>query len=125
VRWNGERKLELPGGELRFRRVRGKGIAAEHGTLSVRPRSGGERLQPDPRRPRRTLKNLFQEAGVPAWERDRVPLLFNGDDLVCIPGIGVDARWRAAPEHFGWVPEWRPKPLFLRKSQGGRDKIAP
>lgn len=125
VRWSGERKLELPGGELRFRRVRGKGIAAEHNNLSVRPRSGGERLQPDPRRPRRTLKNLFQEAGVPAWQRDHLPLLFSGDELVCIPGIGVDARWRASSGTYGWVPEWRPKPLFLRNSQGGRDKIAP
>jgi tRNA(Ile)-lysidine synthase len=123
LEWKGERKLELPGGELRFRRVRGKGFAVD--VLSIRPRSGGERLQPDPRRPRRTLKNLFQEAGVPAWERDRVPLLFSGDELVCIPGIGVDARWRASPERFGWVPEWRPKPLFLRKTQGPRDKIAP
>ena len=52
------------GGELRFRKARGKGIALEHKALSVRLRSGGERLQPDPHRPRRTLKNLFQEAGV-------------------------------------------------------------
>ena len=125
LRWNGQRKLELPGGELRFRRVRGEGIAPQHADLSVRPRSGGERLQPDPLRPRRTLKNLFQEAGVPSWERDRMPLLFSGDELVCIPGIGVDARWRASPASLGWVVEWRPKPLFLRKSQAGHDKIAP
>ena len=107
VRWNGQRKLELPGGELRFRRVRGKGIAPEHKDLSVRPRSGGERLQPDPRRPRRTLKNLFQEAGVPAWERDRVPLLFSGDELVWAPGLGIDARFQARPGAQGLVPEWR------------------
>jgi tRNA(Ile)-lysidine synthase len=125
VRWQGERKLELPGGELRFRRVRGEGIAAEHADLSVRPRAGGERLRPDSRRPRRTLKNLFQEAGVPSWERDRTPLLFSGDELVCVPGIGVDARWRASPQTFGWVAEWRPKPLFLRQSRGGHVKIAP
>jgi tRNA(Ile)-lysidine synthase len=125
LQWSGERRLELPGGELRFRRVRGKGIALTQSELSVRPRSGGERLQPDPRRPRRTLKNLFQEAGVPAWERDGVPLLFSGDELVCIPGIGVDARWRASDKSFGWVAEWRPKPLFLRKTQGERDKISP
>ena len=52
----------------------------------MRLRAGGERLQPDARRPRRTLKNLFQEAGVPPWERDRLPLLFCGDDLVWVPG---------------------------------------
>ena len=124
VRWRGERRLALPGGELRFKRVRGRGIAEEHRDLSVRPRSGGERLRPDPRRPRRTLKNLFQEAGVPAWERDRLPLLFSGNELVCVPGIGVEARWHAAPKGFGWIPEWLPKPLFLRNSRGGRDKIA-
>jgi tRNA(Ile)-lysidine synthase len=105
VAWRGERRLELPalGGELRFRR--GEGIASEHlrkGAFEVRLRSGGERLQPDPRRPRRTLKNLFQEAGVPAWERERLPLLFNGADLVWAPGLGVDARYQGR----GLAPEW-------------------
>jgi tRNA(Ile)-lysidine synthase len=112
VTWRGERRLALAGlgGELVFRRVRGAGIDAElidaDGML-VRPRSGGERLQPDPRRPRRTLKNLFQEAGIPAWQRERLPLLFRGDSLVWVPGIGVDARYRAKKNRAGLLPEWR------------------
>ena len=107
--WTGQSRLELPalGGELRFRRARGRGIALEHKRLSVRLRSGGERLQPDPRRPRRTLKNLFQEAGVPPWQRERLPLLFSGDELVWVPGLGVDARFQASPGAQGLVPEWR------------------
>jgi len=107
--WSGESRLKLPqlGGELRFRKARGKGIALEHKPLSVRLRSGGERLQPDPKRPRRTLKNLFQEAGVPPWERERLPLLFSGDDLVWVPGLGIDARFQAPPDTQGLVPEWR------------------
>jgi len=112
VAWRGERKLTLPalGGELRFRRVRGAGIDArwiEAGEMQVKLRAGGERLQPDARRPRRTLKNLFQEAGVPPWERERLPLLYRGDELVWAPGLGVDARYRAAQKRPGWVPEWR------------------
>jgi len=70
-------------------------------------RAGGERLQPDARRPRRTLKNLFQEAGVPPWERERLPLLFCGDDLVWAPGLGVDARYQAGQRDIGWLPRWR------------------
>jgi len=107
--WSGEPRLRLPelGGELRFRKARGKGIALEHQPLSVRLRAGGERLQPDPRRPRRTLKNLFQEAGVPPWQRERLPLLFRGDDLVWVPGLGIDARFQALPGSQGLVPEWR------------------
>ena len=112
VAWHGERKLMLPalGGELRFRRARGKGIDAqwvEQGEMQVKLRSGGERLQPDARRPRRTLKNLFQEAGVPPWERERLPLLYRGEELVWAPGLGVDARYAAGGKSAGWVPEWR------------------
>jgi tRNA(Ile)-lysidine synthase len=107
--WSGQSVLKLPalGGELRFRRSKGRGIAAEHRPLSVRLRSGGERLQIDPRRPRRTLKNLFQEAGVPPWQRERLPMLFSGDELVWVPGLGVDARFQAARGAAGVVPEWR------------------
>jgi tRNA(Ile)-lysidine synthase len=75
--------------------------------LSIRLRSGGERLQPDPRRPRRTLKNLFQESGVPAWERDRLPMLVHGDDVVWVAGLGVDAKYRAPKNAPGFLPEWR------------------
>jgi len=112
VAWHGEPRLALPalGGELRFRKARGEGIDARwvgEGALQVKLRSGGERLQPDARRPRRTLKNLFQEAGVPAWERERLPLLYRGDELVWAPGLGVDARYRAGQKSAGWVPEWR------------------
>jgi tRNA(Ile)-lysidine synthase len=113
VKWNGERRLPLPalGGELRFRR--GAGIDArrlKENAFEVRLRSGGERLQPHPRRPRRTLKNLFQEAGVPHWTRARIPLLFCGDDLVWAPGLGVDARYQGS----GLLPEWRPNGVKWR-----------
>jgi tRNA(Ile)-lysidine synthase len=109
IDWSGEAKLVIPalGGELRFRRARGHGIAAGLKPLQVRLRSGGERLQPDPKRPRRTLKNLFQEAGVPSWERDRLPLLVCDGDLVWVPGLGVDAKYRAAKNRPGVLPEWR------------------
>ena len=109
LRWQGERRLAIPslGGELRFRLSRGKGIDAKHKPLQVRLRSGGERLQPDARRPRRTLKNLFQEAGVPPWQRDRLPLLFSGETLVWAPGLGIDAAYQAAASAPGVLPEWR------------------
>jgi tRNA(Ile)-lysidine synthase len=105
VSWNGERRLKIPalGGELRFRT--GQGIASSlirNKKLEVRLRSGGERLQLHPRRPRRTLKNLFQEAGVPAWARERTPLLFCGKDLVWAAGLGVDVRYQGR----GFNPEW-------------------
>jgi tRNA(Ile)-lysidine synthase len=99
-----------PGGELRLRPARGRGIDAarlERSRVTLRARAGGERLQLDARRPRRTLKNLFQEAGIPPWRRERLPLLYCGDELVWVPGLGVAAGWQAARGVRGVVPEWR------------------
>ncbi len=113
IDWQGETRLAIPSldGELRFRRTQGNGIALtriDGRKLSVRLRDAGGRLQPDARRPRRTLKNLFQEAGVPAWERERLPMLFCGSELVWVPGLGVDVSWQAAGSARAILPEWRP-----------------
>lgn len=106
IPWKGERKLKIPvlGGELRFKAGQGIDSRLIKGkSLEVKLRSGGERLQLHPRRPRRTLKNLFQEAGVPSWARERLPLLYCGEDLVWAAGLGVDVRYQGS----GLVPEWR------------------
>jgi tRNA(Ile)-lysidine synthase len=98
------------GGELRLRPARGRGIDAarlERARVTLRARAGGERLQVDARRPRRTLKNLFQEAGVPPWRRERLPLLYCDDELVWVRELGVAAGWQAARGAPGVVPEWR------------------
>jgi tRNA(Ile)-lysidine synthetase-like protein len=55
--------------------------------------------------------------GVPPWERERLPLLFSGDALVWVPGLGVDARFQAPSGASAVLPQWRPNSLFLRKSK--------
>lgn len=110
VQWRGEASLQLPGGVLHFGRAT-DGIAEERlrdQPVTVRWRRGGERLRLAPGRPSRTLKNLFQEAGVPAWERERLPLVFCGDDLAWAPRFGVDARFRASAGGAGLMPRWVP-----------------
>lgn len=112
--WKGEARLAIPelGGELRFRKLRGQGFDPARlagRKLTVALRAGGERLQPDSRRPRRTLKNLYQEAGVPPWERERSPLLFCDGALVWAPGLGVDAGFAAVGRAQGILPSWHPR----------------
>lgn len=119
VVWRGEKRLRLPalGGALCFARKKGSGIDAaliDGKTLTVRTRAGGERLQLDARRPHRTLKNLFQEAGVPPWQRERLPLLFAGDALVWVAGLGVQAAFAAPATREGLVPQWRPERSAVR-----------
>ncbi len=109
--WHGESSLVLDelGGTLRMTRRRGAGISLARltaGPVSVRLRQGGERFQPDLRRPRRSLKNLLQEARVPPWVRDRLPLLYSGATLVYVPGIGIDPGYLAADQELGVEPSW-------------------
>lgn len=113
VRWKGEACLPLPGlgGTLLMRKQSGSGIDLDRlgrAPVEVRLRSGGERLRLAVNRPSRTLKNLFQEAGVPPWERDRLPLLFCGNALIWVPGLGIDVAFRAGRQAITLVPEWRP-----------------
>lgn len=58
-------------------------------SLRVGFRQGGERIQLAGRRGHRDLKSLFQEAGVPAWQRDRIPLLYSGEQLVAVVGYWI------------------------------------
>jgi len=74
--------------------------------FELRFRSGGERFRPRGRGHHHSLRHLFQEQGVVPWMRDRVPLLYRGDDIAAIAdlllGAGVDGapasepRWRVA-----------------------------
>lgn len=108
--WHGESELPFSGGGLTFQHVAGHGISlaklAEE-PLHIRLRTGGERLRLHRQGPLRSLKNLFQEAGVPAWHRLAQPLIYWREVLVCIPGIGVNADWQASADEAGLVITWQ------------------
>jgi tRNA(Ile)-lysidine synthase len=113
--WPGRSRWPVPelGGELRLTRTVGRGLAAsalEAGGVEVRARRGGERFRPDAGRPRRELKTLLQESGVPPWERERLPLLFCRGRLAWVPGVGIDSALRARPGERGFEPSWRRAP---------------
>jgi tRNA(Ile)-lysidine synthase len=56
------------------------------GPVSIRFRSGGEYCRPAGLKMRRSLKNLFQEWGIPPWQRNRIPLIYQEEDIIQIPG---------------------------------------
>jgi tRNA(Ile)-lysidine synthase len=113
-RWSGEGSLEFPayGGSLHFE-------AAEQGfdagwlreqPLQIDFRKGGERLKPAANRPTRALKYHYQACNVPSWERERLPIISSGGELLFAAGIGMDChhlsdaaaprialRWQARP----------------------------
>jgi tRNA(Ile)-lysidine synthase len=112
VPWLREREIDLghPRGTLTFEPVKGEGIDASHaqsGEWYVAYRAGGETMRLADNRPTRTLKNLLQERAIPAWDRETLPLLFRGDTLVWVPGVGVAVEFACPPGREGLLPTWR------------------
>lgn len=106
--WSQQERVDLPGsgGKLVFERVAGRGLSLARLTaapVTIRLRQGGERLRPDCLRPTRSLKNLLQEAGMPPWQRQRLPLLFSGENLAFVPGIGAACEYQAVEGEAGVV----------------------
>jgi tRNA(Ile)-lysidine synthase len=79
--------------------------AKKKGLINTMAREGGEKFKVDSKRPRRSLKNLYQEAAIPPWQRD-VPLLYVGEELVAVAGIGISADWQTT-EGPRISPEWQ------------------
>jgi tRNA(Ile)-lysidine synthase len=92
IRRPGVYPLPAWGGALHVEQVDEGGIAwerLEH--AQARARAGGEQIQRTPRGVARSLKKQYQAAGMAEWQRGG-PLLYCGDQLVFVPGLGLDAR---------------------------------
>ncbi len=81
--------------------------------IELRRRQGGERFQSHASGLPRSLKKQFQAAGVPSWARS-APLLWRGDALVLVPGLGLDARVRSPAGQQQWRLVWEPWPAAGR-----------
>jgi tRNA(Ile)-lysidine synthase len=94
--------------------------------LFARARSGGERMRCDAHGPSRTLKNLFQERGVPSWKRD-VPLLYAGELLLYVPLLGVNLAALDAlhADHAGHAKSAKDMKHAPRASDEGGTDAAP
>lgn len=112
-RWQGESAIAFPdyGGVLHFERA-AEGFDAgwlRAQLLTIDFRTGGERLKPAPKRPTRSLKAHYQALGVPAWERERLPVIKCAIDLLYAAGIGMDCtRFGGAGSELvalRWVPD--------------------
>lgn len=100
--WDGVASIPFAqfGGTLFFEEAE-QGISAEWlrtQVLTIQLRSGGERLKPAWNRPTKSLKYHYQACDVPAWERERLPLVFAEKQLLFAAGIGMDCH------HFNTQP---------------------
>ena len=65
----------------------------------------------------RALKSILQDAGMPRGTRHALPLVFCGDKLAAVPGIGVDPSFAAPVDAEGFTLEWQ-RTLKRRRRNG-------
>lgn len=111
-RWNGE-------AEMVFARYRGTlhFDVAEQGVdrdwlqqqnLLLHYRQGGERLKPAANRPTKSLKYHYQALDIPAWERERLPMVSAGKELLFAAGIGMDSHHLSQTSGVHISLRWQP-----------------
>jgi tRNA(Ile)-lysidine synthase len=110
--WRGEAELDWPAlhAQLRFRQVSDRGISLaklQRAPVTLRLRQGGESLRPHPNGATRTLKNMLQEQHIAPWQRERMPLLYCGENLVCVPGVAIADDYQAAGQEAAIAVELR------------------
>lgn len=77
--------------------------------LTVRYRKGGEKIQPVGHAHTRKLKKLLQEEGVVPWMRERIPLVYSGDELVAVADLWIAAGAASSP---GTGVRWNGRPAL-------------
>ena len=109
INWDGKQTIELPQalGSLHVEQKTGQGIKVAAGqAMTIRFRQGGERCQPLGRREHHSLKKLFQEQGIPPWQRDRMPLIYVNDELAQVGNLFVCEPFQAEKNVPGKLILW-------------------
>lgn len=111
VPWDLAAPLDLPtcGGRLGVQHVGGYGIRRvllKDLAVTVRFRQGGEHCRPAGRGHTHELRKLLQESAVPPWLRERVPLLYIGDNLAAVADLFVCEGYQAGAGEAGVEIEW-------------------
>ncbi|MEO8804340.1 MAG: tRNA lysidine(34) synthetase TilS, partial [Rudaea sp.] len=104
--WNGT-ALTLPAGGTLVMQLRTTTDAAKFSPpLLVRYRRGGERFKAAANAHSRELRSVLQDTGVPPWLRDRIPLIFAGQELIAIGDVILNNAGRALCDACGSQIVW-------------------
>lgn len=111
--WGLDETLLLPTfDQLTTRQVVGAGLNQALLTerqVDVTFRQGGERFYASNRQGSHPLKKLFQEWGVPPWQRNRVPLIYYQKKLIAVTGYDINPCFAAKENELGFVIELIPR----------------
>jgi len=89
--WRGEASIAFPafGGTLFFEPVAPDQAGISRVWLMAQQLEMRPRLKLAANRPTRDMKSHYQTLGIPYWQRERLPFIFTGKELVFAAGVGM------------------------------------
>lgn len=66
--------------------------------VEIRKRQGGEKIRLSYRQGRHSLKKLFQEVGIPPWERELIPLIYLDGQLAAVGDYWISSEFYCEKE---------------------------
>ena len=80
-----------------------------NGQLIMSSRKDGDRFYSKKRKNTKSLKKLFNEAGIPVHERNSIAVLRDGENVIWIDGFGTDGKY---------LPDINTKNVLIIKKEG-------
>ena len=109
LEWDMTSACEFGEGVLSASLGRGEGIKLDicpDKRIQIRYRQGGEKIRLLNKKHHQELKKLFQEAGIPPWIRDRIPLLYKDDKLIAVANLWIDVNACSMDDEIAWQIDW-------------------
>ena len=103
--WDGQQSLSLNNQQLVSHIAEGQGLSLDirNQPITIRYRQGGEVCKPVGRGHHHRLKKLFQEWGVPPWQRPNIPLIYAGEEIAQVVGYCICEPFQTAARKAGIV----------------------
>ena len=109
--WQADSALEIDGVGILSRQMQSERQPGAQGLnqryfdkpLFIRFRQGGERSQLAGQSHSRRLKSLLQEAGIPPWQRQQIPLIYCEEKLIAVSNLWLAAGSEALEGEASWL----------------------
>jgi len=104
--WNPKIEYYIKGlGVLKSQQMLGQGVCEKYidEKIKIVFRQGGEKCQPTGRKGRHSLKKLFQEYAVPAWQREQIPIIMIDDEIAGVVGYFYCTPFAAKKDELGFI----------------------
>ena len=117
ITWSINQSIDLhyPIGSLETDFRNGSGISLDKCSknLQIKFRKGGEKISLGTKKKAKTLKDFFNEKKILPWTRDKIPLIYDDQHLICIGDFWINDDFIANKKERSFVIQWNTKMRIL------------